>query len=147
MDELISFLEDKCREYIDARQCQDKNKSNNWKRKVIGQVCSSLPKAGQLEKISWFEEALSDQSKKWFVLDVFRNTPKLPGNLLIPFIYAAMDEEDVSLHGYFIEPCVRNFGEDRVSTFLQGYLIGGTDRQREAAKHLLFWVPKFNLKP
>ena len=143
MSEFIKFIEEKYQQYAESRQSSDKNKSNNDRKKIIGQVCAALPKNNQLEKIVWFEDALKDDLKKWFALDIFIRAQKLPKNLLIPFIQTAIKEKDVSLHGYFIKPCVLSFGEDRISVILRGYLTEGTDEEKESAKHLLFWVSKF----
>lgn len=143
MNELVEFIESKCSDFVESMQSPDKNKANNLKRKIIGQVCSSLPKSSQLENVSWFETALKDESKKWFVLDVFKKTQKLPESLLVPLVHAAMNEKDVSLHGYFIEPCVRTFGQDRVANILRGYVAGGNDVEKNAAKNVLYWVPRF----
>jgi len=143
MIDLIEFIENKCSEFVDALQSPDKNKANNIKIKIVGQVCSSLPKASQLENIEWFEIALRDDSKKWFVLEVFKSYQNLPKSLLVPLVKAAMDEKNVSLHGYFIEPCIRTFGEDRVSSIIKGYIAEGNEDEKMAAKDVLYWVPRF----
>jgi len=144
MDSLKDYWNDKGRLFCELNDSPNKNFANNAKRKIIGEVCSSLPKNNSKE-LEWFAKALEDESLKWFAVEVFKKKKALPKKLFLSFVKAAIYEEDISLNRNFISPCVKTFGAAEVSKCLNFYIENGESLEKKGAIELKYWVDKLSL--
>lgn len=143
MSNNFEYWDEKCRAYIGLELSPDRNSAHSFKKKIIGEVCSSLPNNNSAELITWFESCLLDESRKWFVIEVFNEKKPLPEKLFIPFVRAAIYEKSISLNRHILRPCVQTFGELEVNKILNDYLVNGNEKERVSAEELLYWVDKF----
>jgi hypothetical protein len=70
------------------------------------------------EDIAWLIRALRGSRKKWFVQLLCERVDTLPDDFFMPLVWAADYEEDPSYNREFVRPCIRIFGQRRVSETL-----------------------------
>lgn len=80
--------------------------------------------------IAWFEQALEDTRRKWFVAYLFRFIVPVPEPFFAPLIRAAVYEVNPSFNRNFVEPCIRAFGHRRVIEALLVYVEQGTNFEK-----------------
>ena len=145
MNDWIIFWDEKLADYLYFSTINHIGEANNNKKKIIGNVCSRLPKLNKPEYIKWFEQKLKQDDSRWFVADIFTKTKNMPLELFKPFIEAALDEKNPSKNKFFIEPCVYSFEKERVTALLHEYSHNGTSEQKIAVEKALYWVDKYSL--
>ncbi len=143
MNDWIEFINEKYNEFFSLVELEDKNSSHNEMKKIIGKVCSNFPKMNDFKNLGWFVEALNDDKQKWFVAEIFKKRLNVPRLLLEPFIKAAVNETNPSKNRFFIEPCIKSFGDLEVARLLKKYSVEGNKKERGGAEEAFYWVGKF----
>jgi hypothetical protein len=95
-----------------------------------------------VEDWKWLERALEDPERKWFVADVFSEAP-IPKRLLHAFVRAAVYEPDASRNQYFVKPCLRAYGGNRILNAVLRYLEHGTKQEKVGAAKAIYWCGEY----
>ena len=91
----------------------------------------------------WLIDALKDatrtsESRKWFVVDLFRRSDSWSAVFFSGLLDAAIDEVNPSLNRYLVEPCMKRFGARPVNEFLLAVVESGTDSRQAGAVNALY---------
>jgi hypothetical protein len=92
------------------------------------------------DDVSWLTRALALPQHKWFVVGLLEAATSLADVLFGPIMDAGIAEVNPSLNRYFIEPCVRVFGERRVNEYLLDALENGPDSSKAGAVNAMYWA-------
>lgn len=92
------------------------------------------------QEINTFIDFLSHNSKKWFIANLFSKLETIPNELFNPFIVASIEESNPSANRYFIEPCLRVFGFERVFKSLDTYFINGDNQTKIGVCKAYYWA-------
>lgn len=87
----------------------------------------------------WLIDSLKDERHKWFVAAIFNGYP-VPKRLFVPFLNAAILEENPSFNRQFVEPCVKSFGHRAVNEFFLNFVEGDDDFEIAGAVAALYWA-------
>ncbi|MCJ8311622.1 MAG: hypothetical protein HRU38_02810 [Saccharospirillaceae bacterium] len=127
--------------YAQEKRNPDKNLSHHEIRKLLGNTASNF--SNSKESILWLAEALTDDSKKWFVADLMKKINPIPKELLNNLIYAALLEKDPSNNRFFIGPCVKTFGQRIVTNIVYSYKFDQAVISNGGIEPVLYWVPSY----
>lgn len=106
---------------------------------ILGRASSALPRDTAVA-LAWFEGALTDAPKKWFVAKVMENTNPVPRSLLDPLLKAALKEPNLSANRLFIEPCIRTFGAQTVRARICELASDPKVNYGEGLANAMYWV-------
>jgi hypothetical protein len=87
-----------------------------------------------------FKAFLKHNEKKWFVVNLFSKLDIIPEQLFQPFIEAAIHETNPSANRYFIEPCLRVFGFERVFESLNLHFQNGNNDTKIGVCKAYYWA-------
>ena len=127
--------------YAQEKRNPDKNLSHHAIRKLLGNTASNF--SNSKESILWLAEALTDDSKKWFVADLMKNINPIPKELLNNLIYAALLEKNPSINRFFIGPCVKTFGQRIVTDIVCSYKFDPAVISNGGIEPVLYWIPGY----
>ena len=101
------------------RQWHDGRESRN-RDQVVDAADTALRRVRDLcaEDFSWFEHALMDAERRWFVAALFAQH-SLPRRLFEPMLQAALRDCDATEVKYLVRPCAQTFGAARVNAWLE----------------------------
>ncbi|HJX10931.1 MAG TPA: hypothetical protein VJ733_10565 [Candidatus Binatia bacterium] len=125
-----------CEQYLSAL---DSPRFPEAARQLMPKVLKAASAIAQ-EDIDWFERALNDERRKWFVPFVLESTPDFPQALFMPMIHAAVYERNPSANRFFVEPCIGAFGHRRVKEALLGLVRSGSNSEKAGAVNALYWA-------
>ncbi|MBN3781109.1 hypothetical protein G3O06_26720 [Burkholderia sp. Ac-20345] len=106
---------------------------------ILGQASSALPRDTAVA-LAWFEGALTDAPKKWFVAKVMENTNPVPRSLLDPLLKAALKEPNPSANRLFLEPCIRTFGPQTVRARICELANAPDAEYGDGLSHAMYWI-------
>ncbi|UIY62130.1 hypothetical protein [Burkholderia cepacia] len=106
---------------------------------ILGRAASALPKDTPVT-LAWFEAALTDSPKKWFVAKVMERTNPVPRCLLDPLLKAALKEPNPSANRVFITPCLRTFGPQIVRARICELASAPEGDYRDGLANALYWI-------
>jgi hypothetical protein len=131
-------------EYEQAKALKDKNESHHIIRKLLGKASSNFPKDNPYT-LAWFTAALTHPDKKWFVVKLLEKVNPVPKALFDDLVLAALTEYDPSFNKWFIEPCVKSFGIERVKLKVMTFATHPQVIENEGVNKVMYWVPRVAL--
>ena len=90
------------------------------------------------DDITWFQNALERQERKFFVAFVLKEPRKVPEILYELMMRAAVYERDPSKNRAFVQPCVATFGLHCVNETLLQWFESGSDLEKAGAVQALY---------
>jgi hypothetical protein len=88
----------------------------------------------------WFQDALEDPLRKWFVVQTLEYVQSVPEQLFQPLLRATIYEVDPDRNRDFLTPLLFAFGLRSVHTALLEVLQNGTDFEKTGAVNALLWT-------
>jgi hypothetical protein len=137
-------LESLYEEYNFAKALKDKNTGHHLIRKLVGKISSNFPKDNP-HSLAWFTSALIHDDKKWFVVKLLEKVNPLPKALFDDLVLAALTEHDPSFNKWFITPCVKSFGTEKVKSKIMTFATHPQVIENDGVNKVMYWVPRVAL--
>ena len=134
-------IEQSYQQYRKVKNLRDKNASHHQSRKLLGRIASNFPRDNP-EALAWFTAALIDNEKKWFVVKLLEKVKPIPASLFDDLVLAALRETDPSFNKWFIEPCLKTFGEDKVKSRVMLFASNPEVIENDGVNKIMYWLPR-----
>jgi len=90
--------------------------------------------------VSWLTSALEDESRRWFVGRLACDAQFVPEALFEAMVKTAVWLGDPSLNNWFLEPCVKYVGRERVAALVASLADSPDLAQVVGAIDALYWI-------
>jgi hypothetical protein len=134
-------FEESYQQYCKICALKDKNASHHQTRQLCGKIASNFPRDNP-ESLAWFTAALFDDEKKWFVAKLLEKVNPVPKSLFDDLVLAALSETDPSFNKWFIVPCIKTFGQDKVKSQVMLFATHPQVIENDGVNKIMYWLPR-----
>ena len=125
--------------YCELDSIKNRQEKHLQTEKLLKGCRANLPKKNSPEW-DWFIDALNNNEKKWFVLEIIQKLHPIPEKLFSPLIRAAVNESCVSNNKFFLRPLKDEFPLERIIIEILSYLDPKDLKSARGVAPILYWA-------